>query len=212
MSKIINEEDLVEIRQKSPLAHLKIQDDTVLYKNPSRLVCPGCKKHMKHYCYHCYNVMGMDRSQVPFIKLPVGLDIIKHELESDGKTTALHARVLAHEDVKVYNWNDMPEYSQPERILMLFPGPDAKKLSEIPRDSFDHMIVIDGTWKQANKIVRNTPLLQRVQKVSIEPRKTNFWRHQQISENYLSTIEAVYYLYMEYAQAYDLKEGEVYDG
>lgn len=74
------------------------------------------------------------------------------------------------------------------------------------------MIVIDGTWKQANKIVRNTPLLQRVQKVSIEPRLTNFWRHQKISVNYLSTIEAVYYLYVEYAQAYDLKEGEVYDG
>lgn len=48
---------------------------------------------------------------------------IKHELESDGKTTALHARVLAQEDVKVYNWKDMPEYSQPERVLMLFPGP-----------------------------------------------------------------------------------------
>lgn len=75
MSKIINEQDLVEIREKSPLAHLKIQDDTVLYKNPSRLVCPGCQKHMKHYCYHCYNVMGMDRSQVPFVKLPVGLDM-----------------------------------------------------------------------------------------------------------------------------------------
>lgn len=75
MSEAIKEEDLVEIRKKSPLAHLKIQDDTVLYQNKSRLVCPGCSRHMKHYCYYCFNVMGMDRSQVPFVKLPVTLDM-----------------------------------------------------------------------------------------------------------------------------------------
>lgn len=74
------------------------------------------------------------------------------------------------------------------------------------------MIVIDGTWKQANKMVRATPLLQKVQKVTIEPRKTYFWRFQNISVNYLSTIEAIYYLYVEYAQTYQLKEGEQYDG
>lgn len=51
-------------------------------------------------------------------------------MESDGKTTALHARVLAHEDVKVYNWKDMPEYSQPERVLMLFPGPVSKYVNK----------------------------------------------------------------------------------
>jgi DTW domain-containing protein YfiP len=74
------------------------------------------------------------------------------------------------------------------------------------------MIVIDGTWKQANKIVRGTPLLQKVQKVTIEPRTTYFWRFQNISVNYLSTIEAIYYLYIEYAQAYELEDGQAYDG
>lgn len=48
---------------------------------------------------------------------------IKHEYELDGKTTALHARVIAPEDVNIYNWKEMPQYEQPERILMLFPGP-----------------------------------------------------------------------------------------
>ncbi|KAI9256385.1 DTW domain-containing protein [Helicostylum pulchrum] len=212
MSKAIDMKDMKELRENSPFSQLKIQDDTVLYENSSRLACPGCLRHMKHYCYYCFNVMGMERSKVPFVKLPVPLDIIKHELESDGKTTALHARVLAHEDVRVFSWKEMPEYEHPERVLMLFPGPDAKKLSDIPRDSFDHMIVIDGTWRQANKIVRGTPLLNKVQKVTIEPRLTSFWRFQDISENYLSTIEAIYYLYVEYSQAYEIKPGQVYDG
>lgn len=74
------------------------------------------------------------------------------------------------------------------------------------------MIVIDGTWKQAQKMVRNTPILQQVQKVTIEPRLTFFWRFQNLSVNYLSTIEAIYYLYVEYSQAYELEKGQVYDG
>ncbi|KAI8075851.1 DTW domain-containing protein [Gilbertella persicaria] len=209
MANKIDLEDIQEIREKFPFKNLKIQDDTILYQNVDRNTCSTCQKQMKHYCYFCFQVLGMDRSQVPIVKLPIPLDIIKHEGETDGKTTAIHAKVLAVDDVNIYNWKKMPQYSQPERVLMLFPGPDAKKLSEIPRNSFDHMIVIDGTWKQANKIVRDTPLLQKVQKVTIEPRSTFFWRYQEISINYLSTIEAIYYLYVEYAQAYE--EGD-YDG
>ncbi|GAN03880.1 DTW domain-containing protein 1-like [Mucor ambiguus] len=212
MSNQLSAEDLKEVREKSPFKDLKIQDDTVLYDMLNREACPTCHKNMKHYCYNCFTVIGMDRSQVPFVKLPVTIDIIKHEKEADGKTTALHARVVADQDVGVYNWKKMPQYSQPERVLMLFPGPDAKKLSEIPRDSFDHMIVIDGTWRQAQKMVRTTPILQKVQRVTIEPRLTYFWRFQNLSVNYLSTIEAIYYLYVEYAQAYELKEGQLYDG
>ena len=136
---------------------------------------------------------------------------IKHERELDGKSTALHSAVIANDDVKVYNWQEIPEFQQPERSLLLFPGDDAKRLDEVPRESFDRITVIDGTWKQAGKIVRETPLLQRMQKVTIAPRKTHFWRYQQMGENHLATIEAIYYIYREFAEAYETKEGS-YDG
>jgi hypothetical protein len=58
-----------------------------------------------------------------FFLLNLIMNSIKHEAESDGKTTALHARVLANEDVRVYSWKQMPQYENPERVLMLFPGP-----------------------------------------------------------------------------------------
>ncbi|KAG1062829.1 hypothetical protein G6F42_027332 [Rhizopus arrhizus] len=106
MSNQLSAEDLKLVREKSPFKDLKIQDDTVLYD-----------------MLHRQELIGMERSQVPFVKLPVTIDIIKHENESDGKTTALHARVVADQDVGVYNWKKMPQYSQPERVLMLFPGP-----------------------------------------------------------------------------------------
>lgn len=185
---IIDLHDIEELRQKSPFAHLKIQDDSELYKKTERIPCPTCNRRMKYFCYHCFQVMGMERSQVPFVPLPVPIDIIKHEYESDGKSTALHACVIADQDAKLYNWKEMPQYEQPERILMLFPGPDAKKLSEIPRESFDRLIVIDGTWKQAKHMVRDTPLLKRVQKVTIEPHLTLFWRYQNLSVTARTTL------------------------
>ncbi|CAO3676835.1 unnamed protein product [Umbelopsis vinacea] len=139
------------------------------------------------------------------------MDVIKHEQELDGKSTAAHARVIAPNNVNIFNWESIPEYENPDEVLLLFPGPDAKTLSEIPRDSFTKLVVIDGTWKQASKIVRLSPQLKNVRKVTIAPRKTLFWRYQSLSENYLATIEAIYYLYREYAEAYEM-DGKPYDG
>ncbi|KAI9030803.1 DTW domain-containing protein [Phycomyces nitens] len=197
-------------RPSSPFDDLKTSDDSILYGIKERQMCPRCKKTVKYFCYRCFNVIGMDRSQIPTVNLPVHLDVIKHERELDGKSTAIHARVIAPKDVSIYSWKSAPTYENPERTLLLFPGPDAKTLAEIPRDSFDRVVVIDGTWSQANAIARDTPSLQKLQKVTIAPRITHFWRFQQMSENHLATIEAIYYLYREYCQTYETPKG--YDG
>ncbi|KAI9250972.1 DTW domain-containing protein [Phascolomyces articulosus] len=197
---------------ESPFDDLKISDDSILDTIKERTTCPTCKKSVKYFCYRCFTVVGMDRSEIPSLKLPVPLNIIKHEQELDGKSTALHSAVIAHDDVKVYSWQEIPEFEKPERTLLLFPGDDAKRLEDIPRESFDRITVIDGTWKQAGKIVRETPVLQRMQKVTIAPRKTHFWRYQQLGENHLATIEAIYYVYREFTEAYEIEKDQPYDG
>jgi DTW domain-containing protein YfiP len=58
-------------------------------------------------------------------------------------------------------------------------------------------------------MAREAPQLQHLQQITIAPRKTQFWRFQQKSENHLATIEAIYYTYREYAEAY---EGPTYHG
>ncbi|KAI8141736.1 DTW domain-containing protein [Fennellomyces sp. T-0311] len=197
-------------KQASPFDDLQIDDDSILDTVSDRTVCPKCTKSVKYFCYRCFDVVGMERSQVPTLKLPVPLNVIKHEQELDGKSTAIHAGVIAKDDVHIYSWQQIPEFENPEMSLLLFPGPDAKQLKDIPREAFDRITVIDGTWKQANKIVRETPILQRMQKVTIAPRVTHFWRYQQLSENHLATIEAIYYVYREFAEAYETN-GD-YDG
>lgn len=41
----------------------------------------------------------------------------------DGKSTAIHAKIIAEDDVDIYTYPNIPEYKQPERTLLLFPGP-----------------------------------------------------------------------------------------
>lgn len=48
---------------------------------------------------------------------------IKHHKELDGKSTAIHANIIAEDDVDLYTWPKVLEYEQPERALLLFPGP-----------------------------------------------------------------------------------------
>ncbi|KAI9358959.1 DTW domain-containing protein [Pilaira anomala] len=211
MSKEISNKRTIDQVETGPFDELKIANDQILKDTTKRFTCTGCNKTVKYFCYRCYTVVGMDRSDIPKVNLPVHLDVIKHQKELDGKSTAIHAKIIAEDDVDIYTYPNIPEYEQPERTLLLFPGPDAKQLSEIPRESFDRIVVIDGTWIQAKQITNNTPILQKMQRVTIAPRKTHFWRFQVVDDNHLATIEAIYYLYLEFGQTYEAPYNGSYD-
>jgi len=129
-------------------------------------------------------------------------------LESATKSTAVHAKVLAREDVELHEADVkdsgttaiFPRHFDTQRTLLLFPTPNAKPISEYPTDSFDSIIVIDGTWRQANALLRDN-YWQQFRAVTIPDRKTSFWRYQNKSASYLATIEAIYYMYHDAIQA-----------
>ncbi|KAI8645598.1 DTW domain-containing protein [Parasitella parasitica] len=194
-----------------PFDELKIADDQVLKDIEQRTACPTCKKTVKYFCYICYKVVGMERSSIPSVKLPVHLDVIKHHKELDGKSTAIHARIIAPDDVEVHTWPQIPAFENPERTLLLFPGPNAKKFTDLPRESFDKIVVIDGTWAQAKQITKNTPILNKMQQVTVAPRKTYFWRFQNVTNEHLATIEATYYLYREFGETFEAPYSGQYD-
>lgn len=85
--------------------------------------CPDCNKNVRYFCNRCLKLVNCDRGTIPQLKLPIKLDVIKHEQERDGKSTALHAKILAPDDVEVYAWKDMPKYENVDRLLLLFPSP-----------------------------------------------------------------------------------------
>ncbi|KAF9271960.1 DTW domain-containing protein 1 [Mortierella alpina] len=185
----------------SPFAQFNISSTDVL-DTIEKKHCPTCNKNVRYFCNKCLHLVNCPEGAVPQLKLPIKLDIIKHEQERDGKSTALHAKILAPQDVEVYAFKEMPKYENVDRLLLLFPCPEAKQLSEIDPASFDKLVVIDGTWEQANKMAKSDSPLLRMKRVTIAPHETLFWRHQRKASDHLATIEAIYYFLREYHETY----------
>ncbi|CAO3566140.1 unnamed protein product [Mortierella alpina] len=185
----------------SPFAQFNISSTNVL-DTIEKKHCPTCNKNVRYFCNKCLHLVNCPEGAVPQLKLPIKLDIIKHEQERDGKSTALHAKILAPQDVEVYAFKEMPKYENVDRLLLLFPCPEAKQLSEIDPTSFDKLVVIDGTWEQASKMAKSDSPLLRMKRVTIAPHETLFWRHQRKASDHLATIEAIYYFLREYHETY----------
>jgi DTW domain-containing protein YfiP len=98
----------------------------------------------------------------------------------------------------------LQRYPDPSRILLLFPSIDSVELDSLPRSSFDRLVVIDGTWRQAKSMCwALVPFGFRAVRIGGDslPR-TLFWRHQEFGEHCLATIEAIYWFYREFEDVY----------
>lgn len=86
------------------------------------------------YCYTCYvPVENVPIEQIPLVKLPLKVDIIKHPNETDGKSTAVHAKLLAPEFVNIYTYPCIPEYEEKDHeVALIFPGPKSVSIKDIP--------------------------------------------------------------------------------
>lgn len=50
--------------------------------------------------------------------MPIKIDIIKHAREIDGKSTAIHAAILAPEDVRIFTYPNFPDILDKEEVYM----------------------------------------------------------------------------------------------
>uniref|UniRef100_A0A3P9JS94 tRNA-uridine aminocarboxypropyltransferase 1 n=1 Tax=Oryzias latipes TaxID=8090 RepID=A0A3P9JS94_ORYLA len=118
---------------KQPLQGLKLASHKVLEKaqQTGRLKCSKCGGSRMFFCYTCCSLVGVSIQEIP-IKLPVKIDIIKHPNETDGKSTAIHAKILAPSDVTMYTYPCVPEYDK-NNVVLVFPGPEAVSVKDIRR-------------------------------------------------------------------------------
>lgn len=82
--------------------------------------------------------------------------------------------------------------AQPERAAVLFPGPGAMTLEEARAHPPETLIVVDGTWPLAKKVVKTNPLLASLPRIGFTPRRPSNYRiRAEPAEHCVSTIEAV---------------------
>lgn len=152
-----------------------------------RRACASCGKPESLYCKLC----ALPVIQAPHIELPLPLHVYRHPLENIGKTTSIHAKALAS-PVQI---TVTPALTIAPRTLLLFPSKDARFIDEIPLDDYDSIAVIDGTWRQARSMLKGLP--GSCIHAKLRPHKTDFWRFQSLGPEYLATIEAIYWIYVE---------------
>ncbi|XP_029671827.1 DTW domain-containing protein 1 [Formica exsecta] len=207
-----------EMKQKTidraPFRNLKISDSRILNTLEGRRKCELCCKSRKFFCYTCC-VPVIDNSYFPWVKLPIKIDIIKHAHEIDGKSTAIHAAILAPEDVKIYTYPDFPDISDKEETVLIFPSKSAQTVSvealftkkKGKNDTsangtetvfpIKRAIFIDSTWQQTKAIYKD-PRLRELRCVILKSRISQFWRYQKKSPRwYLATIEAIHQFLVE---------------
>lgn len=102
--------DAEQFEHRNPFDFMKIDDNQFLESIDGRMACSKCKKSRKFFCYTCYVPVPGLENQLPKVKLPVQIDIIKHQQEIDGKSTAIHAAILAPDNVNIYTYPNIPEY------------------------------------------------------------------------------------------------------
>jgi len=208
-----------------PFDSLAISDTQPLDSVVERSTCPRCTKSYKYFCYLCNEALPSTRDIIPQLscRLPCKVDIIKDPREVDGKSTAIHARIVCPQDVSIYDFPNLPDLSNSsdEQLLFLYPKPNASTLEDVASE-FTHLfrsgtssttsfksdqlvirpkfrlIVVDAAWKNAKKIVREVEKYN-LKPVQIADRDTLFWRYQTgLSKKHLATIEAIYYFLVDF--------------
>jgi len=197
----------------TPFNGLKIKCNYALNLVQERRKCDFCQKSRKFFCYTCYHPV-IKCLYFPQVKLPIKIDIIKHPREIDGKSTAVHAAILAPRDVKIYTYPDFPEILNKEETVLVFPSKDSASNLSVEdlfvkdegngdalkeRDVFPikRAIFIDSTWQQTKSIYKDQRL-RELRCVILKSRISQFWRHQKKSPRwYLATIEAIHQFLVE---------------
>ncbi|KAK1785278.1 hypothetical protein P4O66_018672 [Electrophorus voltai] len=129
--------DQRDIREQADqaLQGLALAPHHALYtaQKTGRLKCSTCGGSRMFYCYTCCSLVGLNPQQIPVVQLPVKIDIIKHPNETDGKSTAVHAKLIAPDDVSIYTYPCIPELDgDTQNVVLVFPGPDAMMVEELP--------------------------------------------------------------------------------
>ncbi|XP_027696574.1 DTW domain-containing protein 1 [Vombatus ursinus] len=157
------------LTKEEPLQNLCLASQEVLQKaqQSGRAKCLKCGGSRMFYCYTCYvPVETVPIEQIPVVKLPLKIDIIKHPHETDGKSTAAHAKLLAPEDVNLYTYPCIPEYEERKHeIVLVFPGPNSVSVEDISLHLHKH---IPSNALYSNKNDSPDKLPSKRQKMEVE--------------------------------------------
>ena len=98
--------------EEDPMSQrFRIASTDFLDEIEGRTLCDRCLRSRKYFCYTCIVPLPEVRDRLPVVSLPVKVDIIKHSQEVDGKSTAIHAPIIAPDDCTIHTFPDIPDWT-----------------------------------------------------------------------------------------------------
>lgn len=94
----------------------------------SRIKCMKCSRTCNWYCPTC---LVSVLPSTPRVRLPIRLDILRGRDEIDSKSTSAHALALAPDDSRIFFLPSFPVYTDPRRVLVLYPCPSSVPISKL---------------------------------------------------------------------------------
>ncbi|MCP4858771.1 MAG: DTW domain-containing protein [Fuerstiella sp.] len=157
---------------------------------------PDATEHRER-CYVCYRPKAACFCEViPSIENRTHILILQHVKERFHafNTARIVKQALQNSEMHVNQTASLAAARLPlhESTGVLYPGPDAKLLSELPvGDRPTQLIILDGTWHHAKTLMRDIPALHRLPRYCLDPAAPSTYRiRREPTESALSTLEA----------------------
>ncbi|MEI8079272.1 MAG: tRNA-uridine aminocarboxypropyltransferase, partial [bacterium] len=156
---------------------------------PGRAVCPRCERPLVVcYCAHLHALSTQTR-----------VILLQHPREQEMAVgTARMAHLSLPNSVLRVGLDFAPdavvkaELAAAPAVYVLFPKPGARDLRELRGIPGVKLVVIDGTWRQAKRLLRLNPRLQALPAVAFTPSHPSEYRiRKQPAAHCVSTIEAL---------------------
>lgn len=136
------------------------------------LRCVGCRLHPAH-CI-CDVIRAEAGRLRDLVRTRVVIVIHAKEMSRSTNTGFLAAQLLPGSELRVRGAKDraveLDDLRGPAvRSVLLFPEPDAERLTAAPGAEPPLLVVPDGTWRQANRMVHRDRVLSRLPRVTLAP-------------------------------------------
>ncbi len=168
---------------------------------PTRVSSPGqdpSEPRWRPFCYRCWRARILCLcNHVKVVDNPVEVLFLQHPNE---RKVPMNTARLAHLSLsrsrlvhgvcfdEVRAVRDLLAHR--ERVGLLFPSPQAKELRDAPPD-LETLVVVDGTWREAKKMIWLSPVLNEFPHYAFVPDKPSNYRiRKEPKEEFISSIEA----------------------
>jgi len=159
-------------------------------ERPRRAMCARCERPVS-VCYCAALTTIETRSKIV---------ILQHPREHGMPIGTAHMATLCLPQASLHvglAWDGSEVLERacadPERpAVLLYPGPEARDILQDPPPAPVTLIVVDGTWSQARKLVRGNPQLAALPRYAFHaPEPSHYRIRREPRAEYVSTLEAL---------------------